>query len=223
MTTHLRRLIATSLILCAVLSVVWTLLLPEHLEDPRDHLIAIADAGLTGDIALMLLALSQLAFMVGFAGVTAWLHPSSPRLATIGGTLAVLGGFGHAVHSGAEMARQTLASDPDGHAAIAGRLLDSPALMPFMMIGLVGTVAGLVLLGIAHLRSRAAPRWTGPVLVAFVLVEFIGSNVSPWSTYLAGLLLLVACGGLASGLIRPSRSLTGDETVSTPRTKVKIR
>ena len=135
-------------------------------------------------------------------------HPDRP---TIGGVLTVLGGFGHAVFSGAEMARQAMATDPDANAAAAGQLQSFPPLMPFMMIGLIGTVVGLVLLGIAHLRSGVAPRWTGPVLLAFVFVEFVGSNFTQWATYLSGLLLLGARGGLVTGLMRNARPLPAHE------------
>lgn len=202
MTKNLRLLVATCLALFAVLSIVWTLLLPDHVTDPHDGLLAIAEAGSSARIAILALSLSQLACMVGFAGVAAWLHPASPKLATIGGTLAVLGGFGHAVFSGAEMARQVMATDPGAHAPAAAQLQSFPPLVPFMVAGLLGTVVGLVCLGIAHLRSGATPRWAGPALVAFVVVEFVGSNFSQWATYLSGLLLLGACAGLAMGVLR---------------------
>ncbi|PBB07891.1 hypothetical protein CKW39_11200 [Kocuria sp. WRN011] len=207
MNKKLRLLVAASLVFFALLSAVWTLLLPDHFADPHDGLLAIADAGGTARIAVLALSLSQLACIIAFAGVAAWLYPTSPKLATIGGTLTVLGGFGHAVFSGAEMARQVMAVDPDVNASVAGQLQSSPPLMPFMMVGLIGTVLGLVLLGIAHLRSGAAPRWTGPVLLAFVVVEFVGSNFTQWATYLSGLLLLGACAGLVVGLLHETRPM----------------
>lgn len=202
MNKKLRLLVATSLILFAALSIIWTMLLPDHFDDPFDSLLAIADAGVSAQIAILALAVSQLACMIGFAGVGAWLHPASPKLAIIGGSLTVLGGFGHAVYSGVEMARQSMAADPLANAAAAGQLQSYPPLIPFMMAGLLCTVVGLILLGIAHLRSGATPRWTGPVLLAFVVVEFVGSNFTQWATYLSGLLLLGACAGLVVGLLR---------------------
>lgn len=215
MKKNLRLLIVICLVLFAALSIVWTMLLPDHFEDPHDGLLAIADAGLTAQIAVLALSLSQLACMVAFAGVAAWLHPTSPKLATIGGTLTVLGGFGHAVFSGAEMARQVMATDPDVNAAAAAQLQSFPPLMPFMVVGLIGTVLGLVSLGIAHIRSGAAPWWTGPVLLAFVLVEFVGSNFSQWASYLSGLLLIGACAGLVVGLMRGARPrpLSGEDRI----------
>lgn len=201
MTKNLRLLVAVSLIVFALLSAVWVLLLPDHVEDPYDSLVAVAGAGGTAKIAVIALALSQLPFMIGVAGVAAWLHPAAPRLAWTGGTMAVLGGFGHAVFSGAEMVRQSMASDPAGNADIAGQVQSFAPLVPFMAAGLLGTVVGLVLLGVAHRRSHAAPRWTGPALLAFVVVEFVGSNVSEWATYLSGLLLLGACAGLAMSVM----------------------
>lgn len=207
MNRKLRLLVAISLVLFAALSIVWTLLLPDHAADPRNSLLVIADAGATAPIAVLALTLSQLAFMIAFVGVAVWLHPATPRLATIGGALAVLSGFGHTVYSGVEMARHALAADPIANVAAAGRLESYPPLMPFMMAGLICTVVGLVLLGIAHLRSGAAPRWTGPVLIAFVLVEFVGGSFTEWATYLSGLLLLGACTGLAVSVFHGAHPL----------------
>lgn len=198
---RMRVLVAASLLIFAVLSVTWVLLLPDSPADAEESLRAVADAGTTGRIALIALAASQLAFLVGFAGVAVWLHRTSPRLATLGGTCVVLGGFGHAVFSGAEMVRHTMADDPAGNADLASRIQTFGPLIPFMAAGLIGTVLGLILLGAAHLRATALPRWVGPVLIAFVLVEFVGSNFSDWAGYLSGVLLLAACGGLAVGVM----------------------
>ncbi|WP_016998110.1 hypothetical protein [Kocuria atrinae] len=47
MNKKLRLLVATSLILFAALSIIWTMLLPDHFDDPFDSLLAIADAGVS--------------------------------------------------------------------------------------------------------------------------------------------------------------------------------
>lgn len=207
MNRKLRLLVAISLVLFAALSIVWTLLLPDSAVDPQNSLLVIADAGATAPIAVLALTLSQLAFMIAFVGVAVWLHPATPRLTSIGGALAILGGFGHTVFCGVEMARHALAADPTANLAAAGRLESYLPLMPFMMAGLICTVVGLVLLGIAHLRSGTAPRWAGPVLIAFVLVEFVGGNFTEWAIYLSGLLLLGACTGLAASVLHGAHPL----------------
>lgn len=79
MTKNLRLLVATNLALFAVLSIVWTLLLPDQLVEPHDTLIAVAvaDAGAAAQIAVVALSRSQLACMVAFAGVAVWLYPGT--------------------------------------------------------------------------------------------------------------------------------------------------
>lgn len=134
--------------------------------------------------------------MVGVA----WLARGSSRLATTGGTLAVLGGFGHAVFGGAMMVTVLMARDVADRPVMAGLLADiesSPLLVPFMAAGLLGTVLGILFLGVALWRSRVVPRWVPLVLWAFLVVEFVGANLSEYATYVAGLCLVLAFGALA--------------------------
>jgi hypothetical protein len=65
------------------------------------------------------------------------------------------------------------------------------------VIGLAGTVLGLLLLSIGLFRAGVGPRWVGPALWAFLVVEFIGSAISPRASYLSGVLFLAAFGALA--------------------------
>lgn len=60
-----------------MLSIVWTLLLPDQLVEPHDTQIAVADAGAAAQIAVAALSRSQLACMVAFAGVAVWLYPGT--------------------------------------------------------------------------------------------------------------------------------------------------
>ena len=78
------------------------------------------------------------------------------------------------------------------YAGLLERLEAEPTLLPFMVAGLLGTVLGVLLLSIAWWRSRTAPRWVAPMLWAFLVVEFVGSNLSAWATYLSVLLYLVS-------------------------------
>ena len=66
-----------------------------------------------------------------------------------------------------------------------------------MAAGLLGTVLGVLLLSIALFRSRTGPRWVGPVLWAFLVVEFVGSNLSEWASPVSVALYAVALGAIA--------------------------
>lgn len=197
MNKNLRILVAVCLIVTGLLAALWTLLAPEFSSNAEEFLRAIADGGTAAEVSAFGFAVSQLPFLVGVAGIAAWLYPASPKLAVIGGTLAVLGGFGHAVFGGAALTKVLMSTDPSAYAGLAGEVESFGLLIPFMAAGLLGTVLGLILLGVAHFRSKAQPRWVGPVLWAFVVVEFAGTTLSEWAIYLSGLLYLAATGALA--------------------------
>lgn len=215
MNRHLRSLVAVCLVTTAAMSLAWTLLAPAFHSDPGDQLRALADAGSTASISGLAFVLSQLPFAVGMVGLAVWLYPSSPRLATAGGALAGLGAFGHTVVGGTTIMQLEMASTSqhrDSYAALLGDITDSPLMVPFFAFGLLGTVLGVLFLAIAHFRSHLQPRWVGPALWAFLLLEFIGSNLSDWASYLGGVLYLAALVALASSL-RTGRDVARAERV----------
>lgn len=69
-------------------------------------------------------------------------------------------------------------------------------------MGLLGTVLGLVLLTIGLWRSHVGPRWVPPALLAFMLVEFVGTAITPWAAAVGGTLQLAAFGALALTIVR---------------------
>ena len=113
-------------------------------------------------------------FLVAVVAIAALSHRGAPRTSWTGGVLGVLGGFGHAVFGGLALSYLALAADA-GHRDVLGdvvtRIEAGPAQL-FMAMGLVGTVLGLVLLGVALFRSRVVPRWIPVALWAFVVLEF---------------------------------------------------
>ena len=196
----LRRLVAVCLVLGVVLSLAWTLLQPPFPDGYDARLAAIDGAGTGGAMSAFLFTVSQLPWLVAVVGI-AWLaHPGSSRFAAAGGTLAVLGAFGHAVFGGAMLVTVLMARDAADRPVMA-ELLESiessPLLIPFMAAGLLGTALGLLLLGVALWRSRVVPRWVPLVLWAFLVVEFVGVNLSDYATYVAGVCLLLSFGALA--------------------------
>jgi len=209
MTKNSRLLAAVSLAATAVLTTVWTLTEPEISGDFDVWLASLAEAGGRAQLSGVAFVLAQLPFLIGMAGLARWLQPS--RLATVGGVFAVLGGFGHAVYGGVMLAQTVMAADRTNASVYVGLLEDleaTPVLVPFMAFGLLGTVVGVLVLSIAWWRSRTEPRWVAPLLWAFLLVEFVGTNFSAWAAYLSTLLYLVALGMMALRLGGGSRSST---------------
>lgn len=202
-TTPARLFAATCLVSTALLSVVSMLLQPEFAADPADRLAAIDAAGTSGVVSLLAFALTQLPFMIAVVAIALLARTRAPRLAVTGGVLAVVGGFGHAVFGGTGLAYLAMASDVANRAALADVVtsVESGPAVIFMAAGLLGTVIGLVLLGIALFRSRVVSRWIPAALWAFIVTEFALTNISEWATPAAGLLYLAAFAGIAVQLV----------------------
>jgi hypothetical protein len=195
-----RGLVAASLVAAAVASVVWVALEPPFPEGYVDRLAAIDEAGTSAAVSAFLFTASQLPWLVAVLGIAWVARRGAPRTSTVGAVLATLGAFGHAVFGGAMLVTVLMAGDAANREVYAGLLEEmefSPLLMVFAAAGLLGTVLGLLLLGVALWRSRAVPRWLPLVLWAFLVVEFVGSNLSDYATYASSLCLLVAFGELA--------------------------
>lgn len=196
----LRGLLAACLVVAAVSSMVWVALEPPFPDGYGARLVAIDEGGTGAALSVFLFTASQLPWLVAVVGI-AWLaHGGSSRLATTGGTLAVLGGFGHAVFGGAMIVTVLMSRDVADRAVMAELLEaieNSALLVPFMAAGLVGTVLGVLLLGVALWRSRTVPRWVPVVLWMFLVVEFVGANLSEDATSVSSLCLVLAFGALA--------------------------
>ena len=194
-----RTAASVSLVLAAALSMVWVILEPRFDGSILDRLVAVADAGDAAVVSVFAFAVSQLPFIIGMLAVAHLAAHRSPRFAAIGGTLAVLGGFGHAVFAGMQISEVMMAADVANHKVYAALLEGEPpvALDIVMMAGTLGTVLGLLFLGIALFRSKVVSRWVPITLWAFILVEFVGGNFVEWASLASGLLYLSALGALA--------------------------
>jgi hypothetical protein len=203
-----RALVAASLVAAAGLSLVWVALEPPFPESYAARLAAIEEAGPSAAVSAFLFTVNQLPWLVAVLGI-AWLgHQGAPRLSVAGGVLATFGAFGHAVYGGAMIVSVLMAQDAahrPAHAALLEDMEYSPLLMVFAAAGLVGTVIGLTVLGFALWRSGVVARWVPAALWAFLVVEFVGSNLSDLATYASGLCLAVAFGALARQVWRSER------------------
>jgi hypothetical protein len=217
-TTPARLVAATSLVATALLSVVSVLLQPEFTADPAERLAAIDAAGTPGTVSLLAFVLAQLPFLVAVVAVALLARAGAPRLSAAGGALAVIGGFGHAVFGGVGLTYLAMATDTTDRAPLAEvvtRVESGPAVV-FMASGMLGTVIGLVLLGIALFRARVTPRWIPVALWAFLVTEFVLSNVTAWAAPAAGALYLAALTGIAVQLVRGDDSRHGRARELTP-------
>lgn len=223
--TFRRGAAAIGLVTTALLMVVSTLLAPEFPAEFEQRLAAIDVAGTPGAVSAIAFVLAQLPFLVGVLGIGHLLRERAPILANLGTSLAVIGAFGHSVFGGVSLTYLAMASTPD-RAASAALLesIESGPVIAFMIMGLLGTVLGILLLAIGLWRARVAPRWVGPLLGAFLVVEFAGSAVSDWSSSLSAVLYLAAFVTLAATIWRsPARTwAAGTSDVTSRTTEVTV-
>ena len=197
---------ATALVAAPVLAVVSELLQPDLSGSATQRLAAMADGPLPVVSAVAFLV-GQLPMLVAVLAIGHLLRTRAPRLSGWGTGLGVLGAFGHTVFGGTSLVYLAMARDGSAPRATYAHLLDSienSPIMLFSVVGLVGTVLGVLLLSIGLFRAGVGPRWVGPALWAFLVVEFVGTSLSRFAGYLSGLLFLLALVALAGQVLRQS-------------------
>jgi hypothetical protein len=213
--TPSRRLAAVlSLFAAPVLGLLFSVLSPPFPDDPAERLAGFSDGPLPAVSAVAFL-LMQLPMLVVFLALGRLLLPAAPRLSAWGTALGIVGCFGHIVFGGLSMAYLVMAHDEANRAAYAELFtsIESSPVMVFAVAGLLGTVLGQLLISIALFRTRTGPRWVGPAIWAFLVLEFAVSNVSVFAGHLAVLLLGAAFWALALELRARSHVDRGGETV----------
>jgi hypothetical protein len=206
--TFRRSATAIGLVSTAIIMAVSTVLAPEFPSEYVDRLAAMDAGGTSATVSAVAFTIAQLPLLAGVLGIGHLLRGRAPRLSNIGTTLAVVGVFGHSVVGGVMLVQLELAQDVahrETHAAVLAGLEGGP-LGPFMGMGTVGTVLGLLLLSIGLFRAGVGPRWVGPTLWAFLVVEFAGHAVSAWASHLAVILYGAAFIALAVAIARSPES-----------------
>jgi hypothetical protein len=197
------RLAAAGLLAAFGLSGVSVFLQPNLAGDPDQTLATLASGPLPAVSAVTFL-LSQLPFIVAYLAIGALVETRHRRLGLWGTCLAVLGAFGHTVFGGMSLLYLVMAQDPADRAVYATLITDiqSSPVMLFSLAGLAGTVIGMLTLSVGLFRSKVGARWIAPALWAFLLLEFVGGNVSTYAGYLAVLCLGGAFTALAAHIAR---------------------
>jgi hypothetical protein len=196
-----RDVAAAALVVAGLLGLLSNVLLPDLSGDHAARLSALHDAGATAVVSAVAFLLMQLPLMVSLLGLGHLLRPHAPRTSTAAVLVGGLGAFGHTVLGGLSMvyvlmARSGSPATRSTYVGLYAKIESSPVML-FSVIGLAGTVIGMVLLIVALFRSHAVAVWVPGLLVAFVVLEFAGSAISPRTSDLSALCLLVAFATLA--------------------------
>jgi hypothetical protein len=205
------RLLAArvALVLAPVVAGVSVVLQPDLDGGGSDRLTAMDST--SAAISAGAFLVGQLPMLVAILAIGRLLLPKASRLSAWGTALGVLGTFGHTAFGGLSLVLVTMSHD-EAHRSVYAGLVDDVFNSPIMLVsmaGLIGTVLGLLLLGIGIFRTRTGPIWVGPAIWAFLLVEFVGSGLSPHASYLSVLLLATAFWGLLPSLA-PAHSSTDE-------------
>ncbi|MDP8910965.1 MAG: hypothetical protein M3M94_02725 [Actinomycetota bacterium] len=202
--TRVRRVVAgLGLVSAAVLLAAWVILdlAFEYPSDADERLEELArDQGRAVAVALVF-AFGQIALVPAILGIVHLARDRAFWLAHVGGLLGLVGVCGHLVFSGTGLATIEVAERAGSAEAVAlyEDVTNNAALVPFLAMGLLGTLAGLVLLALALWRSRVAPVWIAASIAAGVVLEFAGSSFVELLSLLGG--LLVSAGFFALGVL----------------------
>jgi hypothetical protein len=213
-----RNVAAAGLVAAALLTAVSVVLQPAFVDGFADRLAAIDEAGARGAVSAAAFVLAQLPLIAGVLGVAHLLRGRVPRLSTAAATLCVLGAFGHAVFGGISLVYVVAAADEgnrDAYASLMKQVEESPV-MVFAAVGLVGTVLGLVLLGVSLWRSQQVARWIPVTMWLFLVVEFAGGGLSDYASALSSVLFAVTACGLAAWMARTPVAQWGTDAVVRP-------
>jgi hypothetical protein len=222
-----RDVASAALLVTALLGLLSVALQPDFPSDHAARLAALDAAGARGAVSAVAFLISQLPFTVAVLGLGHLLRRQAPRLSTTGVVLGVVGAFGHTVFGGLSMAYVLMAGDTSrraAYAALYAHIENSPVML-FSLMGLAGTVVGLLLLAVALLRTGVVARWVPALLVAFVVLEFAGSGLSSYASDVAGACYLIAFAALAVRLhqmpVESWRSV-GEVQPASPRVSARI-
>ncbi len=197
--TFRRSVAALCVVAGALTSAIWTLTMPPFPDGHAERLAAIDEAGNGAAVSAAVFAGSQVFMLGALLGIAHLVRRGAPVLSNLGGAIAVLGTMGHAVFGGAGLLTLSMAADSE-HRDVHARLLEdfeSSPMMAFAAVGLLGTVLGFLLLSIGLFRSRVVPRWIPVLIWTFLVVEFVGTSLSDYATYVSLLALALAFGALA--------------------------
>jgi len=191
-----------------ITSALWSLLEPAFPSDYADRLAAIDEGGTAAAVSAAFFATSQLFMLAAVLAVAHLLRSGAPLLSNLGAAFSVVGVMGHAVFAGSALMTVTMAADAENRALYASLSEDfeTSPFVAFAAAGLLGTVLGLLLLSIGLWRARVAPRWVPATLWAFLVVEFVGSALSEYATYVSLVCFALAFGALARIVAQGPRS-----------------
>lgn len=201
----LRVVLAVAIVGGPLAFVVGGLLAPSIHDTGQSSIAANAAADpLANNLHLAAFVLASYLLPIGAVGLARLAYPRTPRLATIGGLLAVVGWLPFSALAALDDLTTAMAQLP-GSASYAGlldRFTNDPVMGSYLLVYVIGHLVAYVLLGIALDRGRVVPRWAAWSIVASSPLT-IAAFVLPGSPRATG---AVALGLLVLGSLPAARA-----------------
>jgi hypothetical protein len=213
--------LAVSMVAAPVFLVASALVSPQLKSDEGAQLRIIAAHPTRWYWFTLLLLIGSILLVPALLGIAALVHERSPRLAEIGGSLAVLGSLiaiGDVMSQFVSWQMVAKGADHDQMAALLHRFDNAAGVSVLFSVGGLMVLFGAVLLTIVLIRTSAAPAWAAVGLSLATLLNIVAfSSASAAGVAVSWVVLLAAMGyiGLKAlgqrtepGTVRPAAVAT---------------
>src|SRR3954453_14860758 len=213
---------ATSMIAAPAFLVASALISPQLKSAEGAQLAAIAAHPTRWYWFTLLLLIGSVLLIPALLGIAALVHRRSPRLANVGGGLAVVGSL---ISIGDVMSQfvswQMVASgaDRDQMAALLHRFDSAAGTGVVFSVGGLAVLIGVILLTVGLIRAQVAPAWAAIGLSLATLLNIVAfTSASAAGVALSWVVLLVAMGYIGRSALARGTMRGGAASAAQPRT-----
>ncbi len=157
-----RRVLAVAIVGGPLGYAVGSILIPSVHEDGATSIAANAAANpITNAVHLVAYVLASFLLPLGAVGLAYLAYARAPRLATIGGLLAVVGWLPFSALTALDDVSMAMAALPDSgsYATLLDRFANDAVMGGYLLVYVVGHLVAYVLLAVALRRAGVIPRW----------------------------------------------------------------
>jgi hypothetical protein len=202
------KAIALSLIACPLFLLASALVSPAIKSDEGAQLTVVAQHPDRWYVSTILMLVGSILIVPALMGISALVAERSPRLAYVGGALAVLGAIIAVGDVMSQLVTWQMVAKGADHAQMAALLKrsdDATGSAMVFNVGGLGIVIGSLLLTIGMIRARVAPVWVAIGLTLAVIVNIAGYGAASNATVgLSWLVLLGTFGYLGRAMLDTS-------------------
>jgi hypothetical protein len=156
----------------------------------------------------LLLLIGSILLVPALLGLAALAYERSPRLATIGGSLAILGSLiaiGDVMSQFVSWQMVADGADRAQMAALLHRFDNSGGVGVVFNVGGLSVLAGVIMLTVGLIRARVAPAWAAIGVSAATLLNIVAfSAASTAGVALSWVVLLVTLGYIGARVVAPA-------------------